>query len=210
MTKFLEPNDPNLYKIAKKVPKKNLQEKWFLDIVEEMKVTAGVNQHKNKNTPIMVGLAAPQIGYSLQLVFVDFSAKVTRGKEYVKNIFMVNPEILEYGKQMKRGREGCYSTKIDWCSFNGIVKRAQKVKVKYMTLDGMEKIEDVSGFTAVIIQHEVDHLNGKVFVEHIQKEKDLHIVLEGESSKYKKNFLNWRRIIDPKYYFENIVKISKK
>jgi peptide deformylase len=205
---FLKPNNPLLYKVAKKLEAKNLKEKWFLKIVKEMKDIAGVNQHNEKNKTVMVGLAAPQIGYSIQLVFVDVSASSKRDGKYGSNIFMVNPEIISKSKRKKTGREGCYSAKLDCCDVDGVVERHEKVKVKYLNLDGVEVVDEFVGFTSVIVQHEVDHLNGKVFVHRIKKEKDLHLVFPSEIADYRKNFKKWKRTLDPKLYWKDVVQIK--
>lgn len=202
---FLKPSNPILYQKAKGVSKSDLNKKWFLDIVEKMKSVAGVNQHNDKNKTVMVGLAAPQIGYSIQLVFVDVSASMKRDGKYGKNVFMVNPQIVSKSKKTKPGREGCYSTKMECCDVDGIVSRHEKVKVKYMNLDGEVVTEEYDGFTSVIIQHEVDHLNGKVFVHRIKNEKDLHLVFPSEIVDYRKNFKKWKRTLDPKTYWKDVV-----
>ncbi len=78
-------------------------------------------------------------------------------------VVMVNPEILEFSNEVCLGEEGCLSVPDE----RGQVERAEMVKVKYLTLQG-ETIESVfHGFPARIVQHEVDHLNGILFVERI-------------------------------------------
>lgn len=71
---------------------------------------------------------------------------------------------------------------------------------------GEEVTQEFEGFTARIIQHEVDHLNGKVFVHSIKKEKDLHIVFDSECKDYGKKFATWKRTLNPKIYFSDVVK----
>ncbi len=204
---FLRPNNKLLYRKSKAIKRKDLKEKWFLDIVEEMRKIAGVNQHKDKNKPIMVGLAAPQIGHSLQLIFIDLSATSKRDNKFGDNLFMINPTITTFSKQKERGREGCYSCKPEDFDVRGIVERSKKVKVKFMDLNGEDQEIELIDFTAVIAQHEVDHLNGKVFVHRIKKEKDLHIVFDSEYKLHKKNYKKWKRTISPQLYFKDICKI---
>ncbi len=206
---FLKPNNPLLYQKAKLVDKKDLKQKWFLNIVDEMKSISGAFQHNVKNKTIMVGLAAPQIGYSIQLVFVDVSASSKRDGKYGNNLFMVNPKIISKSKKINRGREGCYSCKGESFDYDGIVSRHSEVKVKYTNLEGDEIIESFNGFTSVIIQHEVDHLLGKVFIHRIESEKDLHIVFNSEIQKYREEFKKWKRTLDPKVYWKDVVKLKK-
>ena len=110
-----------------------------------------------------VGLAANQIGVALQVVVVD----ITAGQEGEKQqrVF-VNPEILD-GAGAQVGEEGCLSV-ID---FAADVKRYQNIKVRAQDLDGnIEEFEAENRF-ARILQHEVDHLNGILFIDRISSLK---------------------------------------
>jgi peptide deformylase len=78
-------------------------------------------------------------------------------------VVMVNPEILEKSDTTILGEEGCLSVPDE----RGLVARAEKIKVRYLTLQG-EVVETVyTGFPARIVQHEVDHLNGLLFIQRI-------------------------------------------
>lgn len=209
MSEFLKPNNPILYQKAKLIDKKDLKSKWFLRIVEEMKNISGGFQHNKKNKTVMVGLAAPQIGYSIQLAFVDISASAKRDGKYGNNLFILNPKIISKSKKIKKGREGCYSCKGEGLDYDGVVPRYEKVKVKYMTLEGEEKVEEFDGFTSVIFQHEIDHLNGKVFIHRIKNEKDLHLVFNSEIQNYRENWKKWKKTLDPKIYWKDVAKIKK-
>jgi peptide deformylase len=105
-----------------------------------------------------VGLAAPQIGISKRVTVIDISV----GEDESKKLVLVNPEITEReGKQI--GEEGCLSIP----GFREPVARANKVKVKAFNEKG-EPLE-LSGeeLLARAFQHEVDHLNGKLFINHL-------------------------------------------
>ena len=98
------------------------------------------------------GLAAPQVGILRRVIVVDPHDDETG---LVK---LVNPEIIESdGEQI--GVEGCLSIP----NFNATVKRPEHVKVKYLDENGKEQIWDAHGFPAVILSHEIDHLNGVLF-----------------------------------------------
>ncbi len=103
-----------------------------------------------------VGIAAPQVGISRRLVAVQRFDKDGEPFE-----FFVNPEIVRYGSEMAPGGEGCLSVP----SCRGIVERSQEIDLRYMTLFGTDTLETVSGFTAVIFQHEIDHLNGVLYTD---------------------------------------------
>jgi peptide deformylase len=78
-------------------------------------------------------------------------------------VVMVNPEILQFSEETCLGEEGCLSVPDE----RGTMARAQRILVRYFTLQG-ERVETTfEGFPARIVQHEVDHLNGVLFVERI-------------------------------------------
>lgn len=133
--------DPILRKISKKVPQITDRIKILLDDMGETMYAADG-----------VGLAAPQVGILKRVIVVD-----PRDEE-TGLVKLVNPEIIEAdGEQI--GVEGCLSIP----EFNGTVKRPEHVKVKYLDEDGNEKIWDAHGFPAVILSHEIDHLDGILF-----------------------------------------------
>ena len=114
-----------------------------------------------------VGLAAPQIGLAERCVVVDVSRSPRAGENHGL-LRLVNPAILE-ASQWKIGREGCLS----FPDLLANVKRAQKIRVSALNEKG-EKLNFVSlGFEAVAIQHEIDHLDGILFLDRVRSSKDL-------------------------------------
>ena len=105
-----------------------------------------------------VGLAAPQIGVLQRVVVVDTSS----ADEDVKPFAMINPEVLEADGSMKY-REGCLSVPGEAEE----VKRAAHVKVRFLDREGTPVEMEATGLTAVCIQHEIDHLEGVLFVDHL-------------------------------------------
>jgi peptide deformylase len=112
-----------------------------------------------------VGIAAPQVYVSKRVIIVASrtNPRYPDAPE-MDAVVMVNPEILVFSEETCVGEEGCLSVPNE----RGQVERAQSVKVRYQTLQG--DVVDVSyeGFPARIVQHEVDHLDGILFVERIQ------------------------------------------
>ena len=109
------------------------------------------------NTATAVGLAAPQVGESLQLSVID----VSQGTDENELLVLINPEILE-AEGSETDDEGCLS-------FPGItlpVKRNTRIYLKNTDLDGKEIKREIDGFLARVIQHEIDHLNGKLIIDH--------------------------------------------
>jgi len=112
--------------------------------------------------PGSVGVAAPQIGVSLRVCVVDVSAS-RHGKENNHGLLvLVNPEIVERegGAIM---REGCMSVP----DYTGDVERATRIRLRFRETDGTEREIEASGFEAVAIQHEMDHLDGVLFLDRI-------------------------------------------
>ena len=106
-------------------------------------------------------MAAPQIGYALRVIVVDVSRK--RGEKGHGLIVMVNPVILALeGRKMLR--DGCLSVQ----DYTGNVLRHEQAVVEGFTLDGRVVTLTTSGFEALAFQHEVDHLNGLLFLDRIQ------------------------------------------
>ncbi len=109
-----------------------------------------------------IGLAAPQIGESVKLIVVDTS-KQEDGRDFMA---MVNPEIVEHqGSQIDD--EGCLSVP----ELTSKVQRFKKIKVAYQDLDGQPQELTVEDRFAVVLQHEIDHLNGILFLDHLSSLK---------------------------------------
>ncbi len=98
-----------------------------------------------------VGLAAPQIGISRRIIVVDTGDNLYE---------LINPELIHLDGE-QTGREGCLSVP----DVVGIVKRAQKVKVKGLDRNGQEQIIEASDLAARAFQHEIDHLDGILFTD---------------------------------------------
>ena len=115
-----------------------------------------------------IGLAAIQVGVPVRLVVMDLSKKEG---EHEPRVF-VNPEIASPSEEKSTYEEGCLSIP----DVHEDVERPARVKVKYLDLDGKAHEEDAEGLFATCIQHEVDHLNGVLFIDHISKLKRDRII----------------------------------
>ena len=111
-----------------------------------------------------VGLAAPQIGESIRLVVIEYkeepedeNAPEPKPKRYV----LVNPEIVEKSEEMVEGIEGCLSVP----GLIGKVDRHEKITVKALTRHGKPQKVKAEGWMARIIQHEMDHLDGILYID---------------------------------------------
>lgn len=111
-----------------------------------------------------IGLAATQVNVHRQVIVVDVSE--TKDKLLV----LINPRILR-AEGMQEGEEGCLSVP----GVYDAVSRAERITVQFQDLDGASVTLDAEGLLAVCIQHEVDHLKGKVFVDYLSRLKQARI-----------------------------------
>ncbi len=124
-----------------------------------------------------IGLAAIQIGIPKRLVVMDLSKDPNKKEP----MFFVNPEIVEKSETMVTYEEGCLSIPNQFAK----IARPNSCKVKFLDFDGIEKELKADGLFSTCIQHEVDHLNGVLFIDHLSKlKKDIIIK---KVSKQKKN-----------------------
>jgi peptide deformylase len=151
--KILQYPDERLHKIAKKVEQVTDDTRRLIrDMAETMYAAPGV------------GLAATQVDVHRQLFVADVSETHNQLRVFI------NPEILALGGE-EESEEGCLSVP-------GVyekVKRAEKVTVRALDENGQLFTLEADGFLAVCIQHEIDHLRGKVFVEHLSQLKQTRI-----------------------------------
>jgi len=106
-----------------------------------------------------VGIAAPQVGVLKNVILVERADK--QGSPF--EVYL-NPKIIQYSKMKQDCREGCLSVPVK----RGVTKnRSYAVLVEYTGFDNIRVREMVEGFTAVIFQHEIDHLNGILFFDHL-------------------------------------------
>ena len=111
-----------------------------------------------------VGIAAPQVYVSKRVIIVASCPNLRYpDAPEMDALVMVNPEILEKSELTVLGEEGCLSVPNE----RGQVARAQTIQLRYFTLEGVAVEMSLSGFPARIVQHEVDHLDGILFVERI-------------------------------------------
>ncbi len=109
------------------------------------------------------GIAAPQIGELTRIVFIDSSRHPKYAEHSHGPLLLINPEIVARSGT-KRFREGCLSLP----QFTATVKRAKRVEVRALDLDGQPLRLDLEGFEAILVQHEVDHLDGILFIDRIE------------------------------------------
>ena len=115
-----------------------------------------------------IGLAGVQVGVMQRLVVLDTARK----DEAPRPLFLVDPEILEASRERLVYEEGCLSIP----DYYEDVERAGKVRVRFRDRDGAACEMEAEGLLAIAIQHEIDHLDGVLFIDHISKLKRDRIV----------------------------------
>jgi len=171
--KIVDIKNPVLRKKARRVVK---LDKKVWELVADMKETLLA-----QTNPEGVGLAAPQVGKSLQIFIMHYPEEGFNMKA------VINPIVIEqsaknkvHRKKKKKGEkdilEGCLSLPY----YYGPVERAKKIKIKYLQENGQECTEEFNGFSAQIVQHEVDHLQGKLFIDHILEKKSRLFYIEDD------------------------------
>ena len=115
-----------------------------------------------------IGLAAPQVGILKRLVVID----CCDNKDKKKPLKLINPEITKLSKNISEFEEGCLSLPSQYAK----VIRPSEITLKYKNTEGLICESEFSGLEATCIQHEIDHLDGKLFVDHISKLKKSIII----------------------------------
>ena len=144
--------DPRLKKVC--LPVDNIDEETAIlmtDMLETMYAAPGV------------GLAAPQVGVHKRIIVVD----TARGDESPAPHMIANPEILWSSDETKIHEEGCLSLP----TYYEELVRPDRIKVRYINEKNETRELEVEGLLSVVIQHEMDHLDGVLFVDHISSLK---------------------------------------
>ena len=115
-----------------------------------------------------IGLAAIQVGVPKRILVIDLQEPEEEGGEPVKDprVF-INPEILTTSDEEVPYTEGCLSVPDQYAD----VDRPDRIRARWLDLDGKVREEDIDGLLAVCLQHEMDHLNGVLFIDHLSRLK---------------------------------------
>ena len=144
--------DPILRQTAKPIERVDADLRRLMDeMLETMYAAPGI------------GLAAPQIGVARRLIVMD-PAK----DEAPKNpVIMVNPEILERSTELRVHEEGCLSIP----DYTAEIERPAKTRVAYIDREGGKQEIELQGIWSTLVQHEIDHLNGVLFIDYLSRLK---------------------------------------
>jgi len=154
---IVEVPDPRLREISKPVESFDDELRTLVsDMFETMYAAPGI------------GLAAIQVGVPLRVLVIDLQEPEEEGGEPVKDprIF-INPEILRHSEQDVPYTEGCLSVPDQYAD----VDRPDSIRARWKDLEGKVHEEEIDGLLATCLQHEMDHLNGVLFIDHLSRLK---------------------------------------
>ncbi len=164
--KIVQVGEPVLRQQARELEAAEIRSREIQELIEWMRET----MHDAPG----VGLAAPQIGLPLQLAVIedkpeylrDIAPEILKGRERKPVPFhaIINPKIALDENDTVEFFEGCLSLP----GFTGLVSRARRVKVECLDHQGAPRVIEASGWYARILQHEIDHLHGTVYVDRMQ------------------------------------------
>ena len=126
-----------------------------------------------------IGLAAVQIGILKRLIVIDLSS----GDQKKNPLYLVNPEIIFRSKTTSIREEGCLSLPGHFAE----VERPSECHIDYIDYNGNKKILKAEGLLSTCVQHEVDHLNGILFIDYLSKLKRDMIIKKLKKNKQNKN-----------------------
>lgn len=203
----LQANDPQLRQTCQIITRKELKTKTIQDYIENMINFVYNNNQKKKlktNTkPLTVGLSANQIGINKRISIVDLAIG---NKKYNDIHILINPEITWQSKTQLERCEGCVNLPNIW----GYVRRSKRIKIKALDRSGNYMQIELTGWPAILLQHEIDHLNGKLFIDHLPNPTQALLVEKTDYLAFKKSPKTWPKHIDvsqliPKQISDNLI-----
>ena len=154
---IVEVPDPRLRQISSPVERVDDEVRALVaDMFETMYAAPGI------------GLAAIQVGVPKRILVIDLQEPAEEGGDPVKDprVF-INPEIVEHSDQDVPYTEGCLSVPDQYAE----VDRPDRIRAKWLDLDGKPQDQEITGLLATCLQHEMDHLNGILFIDHLSRLK---------------------------------------
>lgn len=167
MLKIVKDTQPSLRERCKPVelPLDEKDQKTLKEMLSYIKKSQDDEYCERHHIRSGIGLAAPQIGVQKQMLVIYYEAEEGKPVEYA----LVNPKIISSSVKLcyLKGGEGCLSVDDD---HKGYVYRAYKIRVKAYSFLDQKEVEIVAkGYDAIVLQHEIDHLSGVLYYDHIDK-----------------------------------------
>ncbi len=172
--------NPILRKTAITLSVEDIKSSKIQDIIKNM-------QHTLVEKKLGIGLAAPQVGQDVSLAVIEIKTTKARPEVEEFRLVIINPEIIEtFGKKVEQW-EGCISAGSNGkADLFAKVPRYKKIKLSYFDQKGIKKEQILDGLKAHVVQHEVDHLNGILFVDKVKNPKTFMTYKEYKKAKRRK------------------------
>jgi len=171
--------NPVLRKKAEKISVKDISSKHIQDLISDMR-------HTLVSKKLGIGLAAPQVGQNIALAVISIRPTSLRPKVAKFDLVIINPVITQTADK-KEMWEGCISSGSGKAGLFAKAPRYKKITVRYHDENGKLQQKSFTGLKAQVIQHEVDHLNGVLFVDHVEDTKTYMTYAEYKKRISKKN-----------------------
>ncbi len=163
MEEIIQIGKPVLRKRAKKLPISDIRKNEIKEIIERMKTAL----HNADNG---IAVAAPQIGISLRIFVISGEIfKEDESEETPEDKIYINPKLIKKSRKKERLEEGCLSVVGKY----GTVKRSTQATIKATDENGNKFEQGASGLLAQVFQHEIDHLDGVLFVDKAEEIHDI-------------------------------------
>lgn len=163
---IVEVGNPVLRDAARALSPEQIRSREIRHLIEEMRAT----MHEAPG----VGLAAPQVGRSIQLAVIEDRAQyhkditpeqlAAKERQLVPFHVLINPKVVWQSGETREFFEGCLSLP----GYTAIVSRSHSVKVTYLDEEGNSRSVDARGWYARILQHEIDHLQGRLYIDRME------------------------------------------
>lgn len=162
MNKLLDKEDPILKQTAESITESEFSSSWLKTLAQTM-----INLMSEKGA---VGVAAPQIGVSKRVIVFGTNYTKSRIPEYpIPDTILINPSFRVLSDELQTGYEGC----LNCGELMGQVTRAMAIEYSGFDIDGNPVTKKVTGLEARILQHEIDHLNGFLFLNRVKDGESL-------------------------------------
>lgn len=193
----LDKHDPRLRQVCAELTRTELKTKQqqleidaLLDFVYGRVNKTAQGSRRDSKRPTTVGLAGNQVGIMKQVCVVDLSI----GRQGYSDLYvLINPKISWSSKSFVMKPEGCVNFDSIW----GVTRRSREIKLQAMDRSGNEMSLRLTGWPAVLVQHEVDHLYGRLFIDRLPDPAKAHNVPKDKFQEYKKiKPANWVDFVD--------------
>jgi peptide deformylase len=198
MLEVIDPSSDILNQVADEIVPSEIASAEIQGVIDRMFEMAAGKGYGKKDTRQMVGLAAPQLGVSKRIIFIDLTATGANQQQNLQVI--INPKIVDRSDDTGVGREACWSTG----NICGIVERSSEVVIEGLDRNGEPVSLSLIGFVARIAQHETDHLDGIRFPDRIPFDEPgrLHLVTPEKFEAYRNEWATWDILCERKKWEE--------